>query len=81
MMATDLLDQRAAAAVPPRGDGGTIAAAVIGSREFVEDFFKANPERFSERRKTGARPMRFGDWGGMCSLRDLRVNVIEPPPS
>ena len=55
------------------------AGAVIGSRAFVDAFFESHRDRFGQRRKTGARPMRYGDWNGMCSLRDLRVDVVKPP--
>ncbi|MFT5465048.1 MAG: putative transposase [Verrucomicrobiales bacterium] len=51
----------------------------IGTRAFVERVFQHNRTRFSPNRKSGARPMRHGDWGGMCSLRDLRKDVIRPP--
>ena len=52
--------------------------AVIGSKSFVNDAFYAARERFSEKRKDGARKMRgIGkDAGGVLwSLRDLRVRV------
>jgi putative transposase len=55
------------------------AGLVIGSRAFVEEHFNSNRNRFGERRKTGARPMRYGEWKGLCSLRDLRVDVVRPP--
>ena len=56
------------------------SGAVIGSRAFVDKYFNANRSRFGDRRKTGARPMRHGEWNGMCSLRDLRTDVVTPPP-
>ncbi|MEM6911322.1 MAG: chemotaxis protein CheW, partial [Verrucomicrobiota bacterium] len=49
---------------------------VIGSRGFVEGFFEARRERFGPKRRSGARKLRFGDFGGLCSLRDLRVDVV-----
>lgn len=52
--------------------------AVIGSRSFVNEAFDAARERFSEKRKDGARRMRgIGkQTGGMLwSVRDLRVRV------
>ncbi len=49
---------------------------VLGSRSFVEEVFAAHREEFGLKRKTGARAMRFGDWGGLCTMRDLRETVI-----
>jgi putative transposase len=51
----------------------------IGSKAFVEGVFEHNRARFSPNRKCGARPMRYGELSGMCSLRDLKVEVIQPP--
>lgn len=49
---------------------------VFGSNEFVDNFFNDQRDRFSERRKTGSRAMAGGDWQGLCTVRDLRVDVI-----
>jgi hypothetical protein len=52
--------------------------AVIGSREFVNEAFAGARERFSERRKDGARRMRGSGKavkGVLWSMRDLRVGV------
>jgi REP element-mobilizing transposase RayT len=52
--------------------------AVIGSKAFVNEAFAASRERFSERRKDGARRMRGGGAGARDALwtaRDLRVRV------
>jgi REP element-mobilizing transposase RayT len=51
---------------------------VIGSRGFVEWFFKAQRETFSERRRTGARKMKGGEWGDVRSARALGVDAIVP---
>jgi len=51
----------------------------IGARPFIEGVFQLHRSRFGSRRKTGARPMRQGEWNGLCSLRDLRTNAIRPP--
>jgi len=51
----------------------------IGSRNFVEDLFKRNRHLFSDKRKTGARPLRNADSGGLHCMRDLRLNPISPP--
>jgi REP element-mobilizing transposase RayT len=52
--------------------------AVIGSKEFVNEAFAGARERFTERRKDGARKMRGSGaaaTGVLWSMRDLRVGV------
>lgn len=52
--------------------------AVIGSKGFVDDMFAGARERFSEKRKNGARRMRGtgkAAAGTLWSLRDLRVGI------
>ena len=52
--------------------------AVIGSKAFINEVFVAARERFTEKRKDGARPMRgsgSGAKGILWSVRDLRVRV------
>jgi hypothetical protein len=52
--------------------------AVIGSKEFVNEAFAGARERFTERRKDGARRMRGSGAaakGTVWSIRDLRVGV------
>ncbi|MGJ8635086.1 MAG: transposase [Luteolibacter sp.] len=52
--------------------------AVIGSRDFVNEAFDSSRERFSERRKNGARRMRGGAkaaGGVLWSIRDLRTDI------
>ena len=52
--------------------------AVIGSKDFVNEAFAAARERFSERRKDGARKMRGAGkeaGGTLWSVRDLRVRL------
>jgi REP element-mobilizing transposase RayT len=52
--------------------------AVIGSKEFVNEAFAGARERFTEKRKDGARQMRGGGAeakGVLWSVRDLRVGV------
>ena len=53
--------------------------AVLGSRAFVEDVFQRHRQRFSPKRKTGARPMLGGSWGDLCTARRLRLEVVTPP--
>ena len=51
---------------------------VIGSKTFVDEAFSGARERFSERRKDGARRMRGSGKaasGVLWSMRDLRVGV------
>ena len=50
--------------------------AVLGSNEFVQEQFETFRGYLSERRKSGPRRMRGGDWGGLAVLRDLQTNVI-----
>ena len=52
--------------------------AVIGSKGFVDDAFAAARERFSEKRKDGARRLRGNGKaasGMLWSVRDLRVGI------
>ncbi len=52
--------------------------AVIGSKEFVNDAFEGARERFTEKRKDGARRMRGSGVAAaseLWSLRDLRVRI------
>ena len=46
------------------------AGAVIGSKEFVENVTGKRGE------VKGGKPMRFGEWGGLHVLRNLRKNVV-----
>ena len=50
--------------------------AVFGSKEFVNEVFKRNRAEFGLKRKTGARQMKGGDFGGLCTMRALRLDVI-----
>ena len=49
---------------------------VLGSQVFVDSIFDRYRSQFGPNRKSGARPLRFGDWPGLCSLRDLRLLPI-----
>ena len=49
---------------------------VIGSKAFVEDYFDSARDSFGAKRKTGARPIRRVDLGGLCAMRDLRKDAI-----
>lgn len=52
---------------------------VLGSKSFVEDVFQRNRAQFGLKRKTGARPLRKTQAGDLCTMRDLRREVISPP--
>jgi hypothetical protein len=45
--------------------------AVIGSKEFVEKITGSGGD------KKPGKPMRFGEWGGLHALRNLRTGVID----
>jgi hypothetical protein len=52
--------------------------AVIGSKEFVNEAFEAARERFTSKRKDGARRLRGSGKpaaGWLWSVRDLRVGI------
>lgn len=50
---------------------------VLRSRIHVNEVFAAFRDRFGPRRKTGAGPMRgLTALAHLCTLRDLRVNVL-----
>ncbi len=51
---------------------------VLGSKAFVEEVFERTRDRFGEKRKTGARAMKWGEWDGLCTIRDLRLGVVSP---
>lgn len=48
----------------------------IGGKAFVEDVFRRHRDNFGPKRKSGARPLRYAAWGGLCSARDLRLTPI-----
>jgi hypothetical protein len=50
----------------------------LGGQEFVEKVFERNRSGFGVKRKTGARSMRWSNWQGLCTLRDLRQQVLRP---
>jgi len=52
---------------------------VLGSREFVEGVFVRHRNLFGPKRRTGARKLRHGDWGGLCTVRDLRLAAVSVP--
>ncbi|MEK7997006.1 MAG: transposase [Planctomycetota bacterium] len=48
----------------------------LGRREFIETVFERYRGRFGSKRQTGARPMRYGEWSGLCTMRDLRLSPV-----
>ena len=54
-----------------------VDGVILGTSEFVEKMFQKRRHLFCESRKTAARKMRGGDWGGLCTVRDFRKRVIE----
>lgn len=48
----------------------------LGARAFVNDIFAARREHFGARRKSGARPLRRVEAGGLCAMRDLRLRPL-----
>jgi len=51
--------------------------AVIGSKESIEHVFQVERWRFGPKRSSGARKFRRITGTSLCSLRDLRLDVIE----
>ncbi len=49
---------------------------VLGGQEFVERCFREHRDKFGAGRRSGARRMRGGSWGGLCTARDLRRDVF-----
>ncbi|MBT7188540.1 hypothetical protein HN911_14595 [Candidatus Bathyarchaeota archaeon] len=54
---------------------------VIGSSDYVEGVFEKYRDQFGAKRKSGARKMKGGGWGDLCTIRDLRLAPITPPGS
>jgi len=49
---------------------------VLGGKAFVEDIFQKYRGEFGAKRKNGARKPRFGQWEGLCTMRDLRLKPV-----
>ena len=54
---------------------------VLGSQQFVDEFFEARRSSFGKKRSSGGRRMKGASWGGLRVLRDLRVEPIRSPDS
>jgi hypothetical protein len=48
----------------------------LGGSEFLQGVFERYRGHFGPRRRTGPRPMRYGEWGGLFTLRDLRLQPV-----
>ena len=48
----------------------------IGTKEFVEQVFKAERHRFGPNRKSGARRLKHVDAGELRTMRDLRIDPV-----
>jgi putative transposase len=46
---------------------------VLGTRDQLEQVFEQQRSYFSEKRTSGARKLRWGQWGNLRSMRDLQV--------
>ncbi len=53
---------------------------VLGGKVFVEDVFQKHRSEFGMKRKTGARKPHYGQWEGLCTMRDLRLKPISLAP-
>ena len=51
----------------------------IGTSQFLEELFLAKRDHFGANQKSDSRIMGHADWNGLCSMRDLRKNVVSPP--
>jgi len=49
---------------------------VLGGKGFVEDVYRKHRHEFGLRRQTGARRPKYGEWGGLCTMRDLRLDPV-----
>jgi len=49
--------------------------AVLGSREFVEGYFRANRKSFGRKRRASSHPMAGAEWGGLAAVRGLREAI------
>ena len=48
----------------------------LGSQAFLEQIFQRYRGHFGPKRQSGARAMRHGDWGELCTLRSLRMQAV-----
>ncbi len=48
----------------------------IGSSDYVDGIFEKYRDQFGPKRKSGARKMKGGGWGDLCTIRDLRLDSV-----
>ncbi|MDZ4200411.1 MAG: hypothetical protein U1E27_14130 [Kiritimatiellia bacterium] len=58
------------------GRGHALATLAAYIDLIVESVFQSHRGYFSAKRKTGARPMKKADWGGLCTARALRMEPV-----
>jgi hypothetical protein len=51
----------------------------MGSKAFVNEVFERYRGEFGVKRRDGARKMKWGAWGELCTMRDLRMEVVTVP--
>ncbi|MFT5413651.1 MAG: putative transposase [Verrucomicrobiales bacterium] len=49
---------------------------VLGSQEFVDQFFQSRKEQFGSARRSGSRRMKGAKWGNLRVLRDLKDDFV-----
>jgi len=54
---------------------------VLGRKVYVEEMFRRKRSHFSPKRQDSARAMKGAQWGDLCTIRDLRVNVMGASPA
>ena len=54
---------------------------VLGHKVFVEETFMRKRSHFSTKRQNGARALKGAQWGDLCTVRDLRVDVLGMAPA
>ena len=52
----------------------------FGGKDFINEVYRTHRDHFGSKRTEGARKLRHGEWGGLCSARDLRQDAIVPSP-
>jgi len=48
----------------------------LGSAEYIECIYQKQRDKFSSKRRSGARPMRHAKWEGLCTLRASRGETV-----
>ena len=48
----------------------------LGGQAFLEQIFQRYRDHFGPTRQSGARAMRYGAWGALCTLRSLHLQPV-----